>query len=329
MTKRVYSFLLIFSVIFSLMPAVFASDDAATHVYNADTKVFYTTLTEAVANVNDGETLEILANIDEPEIIVDRTVYFFIDGNGFQYDPFAIAPGENYSRHVSGSPYDDYLAVFVFEYIGEEEPETPSEGDDDSAQTGTDTWDNPYSDVKSDSWYYDYVKFVTEEGIMNGTGGDAFSPDVTLTRAMLITMLWRLEGCPEVTIDVEFEDVVAGEWYYGAVAWAYDRGIALGYGNGFYGTNDQITREQAVMMLYRYAKSIGIDTDVALASTDFFTGATYSDWAKEAILWADRAGIFNNVDPVTHNMTEIITRAEVAAYFEHFYTLIVIGAFVF
>ncbi len=112
---------------------------------------------------------------------------------------------------------------------------------------------SPFGDVQSTDWYYDEVQYVYENGLMSGTSATTFSPDTTTTRGMIVTILHRLEGTPAVSTSGTFADVTAGRYYTDAVEWASANGIVGGYGNGRFGPNDPITREQMAAILYRYA----------------------------------------------------------------------------
>ena len=114
----------------------------------------------------------------------------------------------------------------------------------------------PFTDVPTSAWYYDAVEFVYERGMMAGTGNNQFSPNVTTTRAMIVTILYRLENQPAAGSS-SFTDVPAGQWYTNAVTWAAANGIVGGYGNGRFGPNDTITRVQMAVILYRYEKFKG------------------------------------------------------------------------
>lgn len=108
------------------------------------------------------------------------------------------------------------------------------------------------------SWYADAVSYVYQHGLMTGTSENHFSPDVTTSRAMIVTMLYRLEGSPAVSGAAAFPDVAAGQWYADAVAWASANGIVTGYDNGNFGPEDTITREQLAVIFYRYAAYKGL-----------------------------------------------------------------------
>ena len=119
--------------------------------------------------------------------------------------------------------------------------------------------DMPFIDVPMGSWYEDGVRYVYEKGLMAGTSATTFGPDVTTTRGMIATILWRLAGSPQVDYAMAFDDVAANAWYTEAIRWAASEGIVSGYGDGKFGPDDIITREQMAAMLYRYAQYKGYD----------------------------------------------------------------------
>ncbi|MBE6930538.1 MAG: hypothetical protein E7463_09685 [Ruminococcaceae bacterium] len=148
-----------------------------------------------------------------------------------------------------------------------------------------------FTDVMPYNAAYDAINFVADRGIMNGTGAGQFSPDADLTRAMMATILWRMEGQPTAWYNGQFSDVKGGQWYSSAIAWANAAGIVEGYGNGVFGLNDSLTHGQLCAMLYRWnTRSYG-DIDTAW------------NWAQANGLYADLAGV---------NADEAATRAEIA-----------------
>jgi len=175
---------------------------------------------------------------------------------------------------------------------------------------------NPYTDVKTEDWYYDDVMYVTDKKLMNGNnvGGTLFDPDVAAARAMIVTVLWRLEGSPSV-VGTKFDDVASGQWYTDAVNWASANGIVNGYGNGKFGPSDPITREQLLAILHRYASHIGIKEDTGLSTV---SGYKHSDWSKNSIAWALHNGLLDELGIDVSDLTKTATRAEIAAYLHRF-----------
>lgn len=169
----------------------------------------------------------------------------------------------------------------------------------------------PFTDVAVSSWYYEAVKYVYEKGMMNGTAANLFSPNAATTRGMIVTILYRLEGEPAAG-GPAFTDVPAGQWYTSAVGWAAANGIVDGYGNGRFGPNDIITREQLAAILYRYTAFKGGDTSARADTGAYRDGAEISSYALDAISWAVAAGVINGVGDGRLAPKESASRAQVA-----------------
>ena len=151
-----------------------------------------------------------------------------------------------------------------------------------------------FSDVNESDWYYDAVNFVTENKIMNGVGETDFAPHNTTTRAMLVTMLYRMDGEPETSAQNDFSDVSKDAYYEKAVIWAKEKGIVNGYENGSFGTDDEVTREQLASILYRYAEHKGYDANYEDTNILSFNDAfEISEYAYPALAWACKNGIIN------------------------------------
>lgn len=120
-----------------------------------------------------------------------------------------------------------------------------------------------FEDVTIADWFYDDVMFVCGRGVMQGVSDTRFGPHLTATRAMMATILWRMEGSPAPTAEARFTDVRSGQWYSEAVAWTAQSGVYTGYADGSFRPNDSITREQLAAILYRYAKYKGVDVRLA------------------------------------------------------------------
>lgn len=165
-----------------------------------------------------------------------------------------------------------------------------------------------FTDVASDAWYAEAVRFCAEQGIMGGTTDTTFSPDGSMTRAMLAAVLYRMAGSPLVTADASFTDVTRGVWYSGAISWASGSGILSGYGNGLFGVDDPVTREQAAAVLWRYAGSPEFGT----TGEAFADGASISTWALTVVNWAKASGILNGKTGNRFAPKAELTRGETA-----------------
>ena len=179
----------------------------------------------------------------------------------------------------------------------------------------------PFEDVGTDAWYSDAVAYVYRNGLMSGTSGSTFSPDAAITRAQLVTILWRMAGSPQVNGLMDFDDVSQDAYYTEAVRWAASEGIAGGYGNGLFGSDDPITREQMAAILYRFAQHMGYDVSIGedtniLSYTD---APDVSGYAVAALQWACGAGIIRGTgDGSTLTPQGGATRAQAAVILTRF-----------
>lgn len=168
---------------------------------------------------------------------------------------------------------------------------------------------NPFKDVDEGAWYYDYVLDTYEKGLMAGIADDQFAPDSTLTRGMIASIVYRMEGSPDIEYKALFTDVPDGLWYTDGIIWAAENGIFAGYGNGLCGPNDYVTVEQLASILHRYAGAPSADIAALNKYSDLME---VSDYAKNSMAWA-----------VTNDMTQgqklhpktAATRAEAAKMF--------------
>ena len=174
-----------------------------------------------------------------------------------------------------------------------------------------------FADLTSGSWYYDGVRCALENGLMTGTSARTFAPDRPVTRAMLVTILWRLAGEPYGRVS-PFEDVLPGSWYAQAVSWAYDKGIVTGVTATSFQPGAPVTREQLCAILCRYAALTGKNT-AASASLDAFTDrAQVSAYAEASVRWALQAGLLTGVGDGRLAPRSGATRAQLAVLLQRF-----------
>lgn len=176
----------------------------------------------------------------------------------------------------------------------------------------------PFSDVRIADWFYNDVKYVYEKGMMAGTAADVFAPNATTTRAMIVTILYRLEGSPAVTGTSAFVDVPAGQWYTDAVNWAAANQIVKGTSATTFAPNDSITREQMAAILYRYAQYKGYDVTKKADLSGYSDNSQVSAYAKDALAWANAAKLINGVTNTTLAPQGNATRAQVSAILHRF-----------
>ena len=172
----------------------------------------------------------------------------------------------------------------------------------------------PFTDADRSAWYHDGVHYCVEHGLMAGTSKTTFSPNSATTRGMIVTILWRLEGSPIVSDSIDYNDVQPQDWYGEAVRWANSAGVATGYGNGTFGPNDPITREQMATMLWRYAGSPKVDGSLS----SFVDGEQTSDWAQSAMIWVVDQGLIAGVGNDRLEPREQATRAQAATILMRF-----------
>ena len=250
-------------------------------------------------NAAKGSTVTVTARPDEGYTLKKLTV---TDSRGKALD----LTGQSDGTYTFTMPAGGVTVKAVFAPVQAEEPQPEPE-------------DLPFADVPEDAWYADAVAYVYEQGLMTGTGDTTFAPDVTTSRSMIAAILWRQAGSPAANDAVDFSDVAQGQWYSEAVRWAASEGIVGGYGDGAFGTDDPITREQLAVMLYRFAQhqgydvSVGEDTNI-LSYTD---AQEISEYAVPALQWACGAGILQG-DGAALSPQGQTTRAEAAAMLMRF-----------
>ncbi len=179
---------------------------------------------------------------------------------------------------------------------------------------------NLYSDVAGSDWFYDAIQFVSEQGLMNGMGENRFEPNIGTSRAMIVSILWRLEGKPGAGPGKSgvFGDVGEGQWYTDGIEWAAANGVVLGYDAAHFGPDDCISREQLAAILYRYASDKGYDVSARDSLESFSDASEISDWALEAVKWAVAEGFLSGVNDMELDPKGSATRAQAAAILMRF-----------
>ena len=209
----------------------------------------------------------------------------------------------------------------------EEEPEQDDEQEDEKddvqdevAEDSEDVeeWNNPFTDVKSDDWFYENVKYANQNGLFNGTTVTTFSPNSDLTRAMLVTVLYRAEGEPEVEEASGFVDVAEGEYYADAVAWAKKNGIVNGMSKTEFAPDTKITREQIATIMFRYAVYKGVEAVTTEENLAFKDADEISLYAIPAMNWVVGNEIIKGYEDGTVRPLNNATRAEAAAVLQRF-----------
>jgi uncharacterized repeat protein (TIGR02543 family) len=276
----------------------------------------------APSELNDAQKEKLGAQA-ESATIVDVNVYVndvlthtFNDGKVDVSVPYTLKPGQR----------ADTVTVW---YLADDGSITPMHGTYD-AKTKTVSFTTthlssyvianfPFTDVSENAWYYGNVAYVYTHGLFSGTTGTVFSPETTMTRGMLVTVLWRMAGKPAAKTASAFKDVRAGSYCADAVAWASKIDVVRGYSSTTFAPGDTVTRQQMAAILYRYAKYKGYDVSAGGESdlSGYGDAEKVSDYAKPALAWAVSTGLVmgseNNLMPASG-----ATRAQVAAILQRF-----------
>ena len=171
----------------------------------------------------------------------------------------------------------------------------------------------PFVDVPEDAWYYSVAKECYETGLISGTSATTFSPMQTMTRAMVVTILWRMEGEPATAFDDRFSDVSSKQWYATSISWAVEAGVVHGYGDGTFKPDDAVTREQVAVMLANYAQYKGVYVPGTKKINTYPDGSQVSTWAQAGVKWAITNGIISGNGEGYLRPKKSATRAEGAA----------------
>jgi hypothetical protein len=201
------------------------------------------------------------------------------------------------------------------------QPAPPAEDEnkaEDETANANAPWTSPFTDVKTSDWFYSDVEFVVNEGLFNGISETSFGPGSFMTRAMLVTVLHRLEGSPAPGGGAAFGDVAAGLWYSDAVAWAAGTGVVNGVGGGNFAPNAEISRQDLAVILMRYAEKAGKQFPVTLQYTAFTDEDAIADYANNAVQTLYSGGIIGGKPANTFDPKGGATRAEVAAMLHRF-----------
>ncbi|MFC5402829.1 S-layer homology domain-containing protein [Cohnella soli] len=298
--------------------------------YDAVSKVMTISYTGATVGVNEYISA----------VVIDRdgTVKYYgniikpLSASGSAtIDLSGVALGANdklyvYSEATNGDKKTDYASALQELSVsasssgngggGITDPKPPGKGDKEDPGSPP-VWKDQFKDVNKADWFYDAVKYVYEKGLMKGISDTTFSPNATTMRAMLVTMLYRLEGSPDVNGTNPFIDVAAGKYYEDAVKWAVDNKIVSGNGNGKFGPEDPITREQMAVILYRYASFKGYDVSAKADLSLFGDAGSVSGYAKDAMAWANAKRLIQGYGTKLTPKSNAL-RAQMAAIFQRF-----------
>ena len=194
--------------------------------------------------------------------------------------------------------------------------ETPDPDDVGAVET-------PFDDVSGSDWFLDAVAFVNEKGLMIGMGDGLFGPEISVSRAMIVTILYRLAGAPDVSdLPNPFDDVEEGQWYTDAVRWGASQDIVLGYDDGSFGPTNPVTKEQLAALIYRTQQADGKIPNDILMDREWPDWDEISDWAKNPVNVLTIQGLFRDIPGVNFNPQAPATRAETASILYRYLTSI-------
>ncbi len=264
--------------------------DKPSNVDNGSIKVSPSSRAEA------GDTVTITVTPNEGYELDELVVY---DADGDEVDLDDEGDGE----YTFEMPKSDVEIEVSFARISDADDEMPVAS---------------FVDVAASDWYADAVQYVFANGLMAGTSDTTFSPNATTTRAMIVTILYRLEGTPAVTGTTAFTDVAAGQYYADAVAWAAQNGIVSGTSATTFSPDGVITREQMAAILYRYAQYKGYDVTAKADLSMFTDAAQVSTYATDAMAWANASGLISGTSATTLSPAGSATRAQVATILMRF-----------
>lgn len=242
----------------------------------------------------------------------ERVVY---DAYKNKDNPYFYGTTENYEDLVSiteekAKEINDSYVTKSIDYISFGEYDPDASGDEDIAKI--------FSDVSKKDWFYDAVCYVYENKMMNGVAENIFAPNTAISRAMIVTILYRLENEPAVDGSA-FEDVPSGQWYTDAVAWAATNGIVNGVTETTFAPNSPITREQMAVILYRYAAWKGRDVSAQANLSGYSDATAISAYAVHAMAWANAEGLITGVTDTTLCPGDFVVRAQAAAILMRLY----------
>ena len=234
------------------------------------------TLTANPTSAKEGDTVTLTATPSAGYQLAGLTV------TGEGGNPVSLT-NTGHGTYTFPMPASAVTALAAFAEIPDqpEQPEQPTE---------------PFTDVRESDWFYDAVVYAYENALMDGMGEGTFAPNATTTRAMVVTILYRLEGEPAVSGDLPFTDVEAGTWYTDAILWAVRNGVVNGMNDTQFAPGNDLTREQLVTILYRYAQDKGYDVSASADLSGYPDAGQVQTYAQPAMAWAVAEGIVEGMD---------------------------------
>ena len=319
---------LVLCMVFAMLPVMALSASAV----DDDDNVYYTVTADTVTNGTVTIYYEILDDA-EPHVLDKDTTYYvapntkvkvvFKPNTGYHFDNaqsyytigqdttehrFSTANGavnEEVTKEINITDDLTIHAVFATATSG------GGGGGGGTPVTGP-TVTDIFADVPADAWYAEAVKYVYDNGLMAGVGDGEFAPNAVTTRAMVVTVLYRIEGNPSVSGNGGFADVPSGQWYTEVVAWAEAHGIVYGHTDTKFAPNDAMTREQMAAVMFRYALVLRVASATSADLSGYTDAGKVSPWAEEAMEWANAEGVINGTSTTTLSPTSSTIRAQLA-----------------
>ncbi|MDD7771724.1 MAG: S-layer homology domain-containing protein [Firmicutes bacterium] len=278
------------------------------------------TKTAAIPVTGEGCTHSYAIDIVPPSCLQEGYAAYICTLCGDSYSvPYADALGHDWVSEVIKDAANNLLIIYRCRRCAKTDTEIiPATGEEDKPCNGGEACpSNPFTDVEGTGhWTHAGIDFAISHGLFSGMSATTFEPDTAMTRSMLVTVLWRYADMP-IEGRNSFTDVPYGTWYTDAVSWAMYNGVVTGVGNNKFNPDGKITREQMATILYRYAKSSGIDTSKRANLSSFPDSGKISSYAKEALQWAVAEGLINGSDGKLLPQGNA-TRAQVAAILMRF-----------
>lgn len=295
----------------SLLPALESPREYGTVTYtveNIDLGEYYNT-ENSEARIENGKLILPIQSVNTSTTGAIGTVMIKAVSTNYKDIPLTIAVSAENRKTTGGG--------------GSKKHNTPSTPKEEKPSEDTTKEDNTtkenFADVPADAWFKDAVEYVSDNGLMSGVEKDNFAPKVLTNRAMLVTILWRLESCPTGGQTTDFNDIKTSDYFHNAVLWAAENKIVSGVSETNFAPNDSITREQLAAILYRYAVYKGYDvTQGGMAVREFSDYESISDYARGSVAWAVNTGILSGKGENILDPKGVATRAEVASMLMRF-----------
>lgn len=339
--KRVFSLLLAAALVFSLSLTAFAAEETPLLTLSCETgKV-----------IQDSEVI-VSVNAAAADVVADGKLVFTYDSAVLSFEGAqegaAWPENADVSLQVNGAKLGTVIVAFagaeaaaagsvlnLYFTAVDEGQSTVSLSPEDSYITGAggytlegeaqvEVWcpASQFIDVKLSAFYHKGIDYVVSQGYMIGISQELFAPDAVMNRGMLVTVLYRMADAPQVSGDMPFTDVAQGRYYYNAILWASQNGIAKGMTTELFAPNAAVTREQMVTFFARFARFKGISTDAEGDLMDFTDAGQVSPYAVKSMTWAVKTGLIQGMTETTLEPKGNSTRGQVATVIDRFATLI-------